>query len=163
METGTGIVPTMPISGDNMGFGGSGIWLFAILALFFFGNGGMWGNRSNAATVEDLNTTSNFTRLENQVRANAELTERKTDSIVNSVSSLGYEMADKFAQVNANMTAQVQSVKDLIQTNKIEELQGQISQLQLAQALAGVVRYPSAITYNGGASPFCSGCSGSAI
>lgn len=159
MET-SGIVPTMPIGGDGFGAAGSGIWLFAILALFLFG-GGAYGNRfgGNVATVEDLNTTSNFARLENQVRSNAELTERKTDTINSGICSLGYEMATKFAETNANITAQVQSVKDLIQTNKIEELQSQISQLQLAQAMCGVVRYPTSITYNGGFSPFCScGC-----
>ena len=57
--------------GDGFGFGGgSGIWLFAILALMW---GGFGGNRYNnglesrCATVEDLNNTQNFARLENQV------------------------------------------------------------------------------------------------
>ena len=57
-----GIQPTYNMAqGDGYGFGGSGIWLFAILALFLF------GNRGNSATTEDLATQSNFSRLENQL------------------------------------------------------------------------------------------------
>ena len=45
--------------------------------------------------------------------------------------------------------------------NKIEALQGKINQLELQQAVAGVVRYPNGWTYNAGTSPFCScGCMG---
>ena len=48
---------------------------------------------------------------------------------------------------------------DAIQQNKIESLQSQVNQLQLQSAMCGVVRYPNAITYNAGFSPFCNnGC-----
>ena len=52
----TGIVPTMPITGgDSFGFGNGGLWLFAILALMwggngFFGNNGSLGFRQ--ATIK---------------------------------------------------------------------------------------------------------------
>ena len=39
-KTMEGIQPTLPIGGYNEGFGGSGIWLFAILALMWGGFGG---------------------------------------------------------------------------------------------------------------------------
>jgi hypothetical protein len=68
-----------------------------------------------------------------------------------------YDSALRDAGTNANITAQIQSVKDMIAQNKIEELQGKISQLELQQATANVVRYPNAWTYNAGMSPFC-GC-----
>lgn len=42
--------------------------------------------------------------------------------------------------------------------NKIEALQGKVNQLELQQAVAGVVRYPNGWTYNAGTSPFCGGC-----
>lgn len=38
-------------------------------------------------------------------------------------------------------------------------MQARINQLELNQAVAGVVRYPSATTYTSGANPFC-GCGG---
>lgn len=152
MET-TGIMPTMDIGGAD-GFG-NGLWLFAILALMWGG----FGNRNvNPASVEDISNMNNFTRMESQIRANADLTERKTDAINNGICTLGYEVANKFGETNALVIAENQKTRDLLQQNKIESLQAQISQLQLQQALAGVVRYPSSITYNGGTAPFCPGC-----
>ena len=68
-----------------------------------------------------------------------------------------YDGAMRDAQTNANFTAQIQSVKDMIAQDKIETLQAQVNQLQLAQAVAGVVRYPMQSTYCSGANPFC-GC-----
>ena len=68
-----------------------------------------------------------------------------------------YDGAMRDAATNANFTAQIQSVKDMIAQDKIEALQNQVNQLQLAQAVAGVVRYPMQTTYCSGANPFC-GC-----
>ena len=191
---GTGIQPVMDMNrgyGDGFGFGGSGIWLFAILALMWGGNG-LWGNRGldgRAATVEDLNNSANFTRLESQVMNNGNRIESKADAVYSGICNLGYEMAQQFnstnskladcccenrlaiantnahidqsnALVNANITAQTQKVLDAIAQNKIEALQGRINQLELQQAVAGVVRYPSTFAYSAGQSPFCSGAYG---
>ena len=68
-----------------------------------------------------------------------------------------YDGAMRDAQTNANITAQIQSVKDMISKNKIEELQGKVSALELQAATSNVLRYPNAWTYNAGMSPFC-GC-----
>ena len=68
-----------------------------------------------------------------------------------------YDAAMRDAATNANITAQIQSVKDLISGNRIADMQSQINDLQLQNAMAGVVRYPNAWTYNAGVSPFC-GC-----
>ena len=69
-----------------------------------------------------------------------------------------YDGAMRDAATNANFTAQIQSVKDMIAQDKIESLQNQVNQLQLAQAVAGVVRYPMQTTYSSGVNPFCGGC-----
>lgn len=69
-----------------------------------------------------------------------------------------YDGAMRDATTNANFTAQIQSVKDMIAQDKIESLQNQVNQLQLAQAVAGVVRYPMQTTYSSGCNPFCGGC-----
>ena len=63
-----------------------------------------------------------------------------------------YDGAMRDAATNANFTAQIQGVKDMIAQNKIEALQGQVNQLQLAQATAGVLRFPNSWSY--GAGPF---------
>lgn len=153
-----GIQPTLPVGGYDSFGGGSGIWLFAILALMWGGFGGNRFGNQNYATQDDLN----FSRLESQVRANAELTERKADAISNGICSLGYTLAEKFGQTDALIIAENQKTRDLIQANKIEQLQGRINQLELAQATAGVVRYPTSVAYSAGYSPcFNCGCNAS--
>lgn len=69
-----------------------------------------------------------------------------------------YDAAMRDAATNANFTAQIQGVKDMIMQDKIEAMQNRINYLELQNQLAGVVRYPSGLTYNAGASPFCGGC-----
>ena len=64
-----------------------------------------------------------------------------------------YNGAMRDAATNANFTAQIQSVKDLIQQNKIENLEAQISALQLQNATSNVLRFPNSWAYNGGVFP----------
>ena len=68
-----------------------------------------------------------------------------------------YDGAMRDAVTNANITAQIQSVKDMIAQNKIESLQEQVSALNLQNQLAGVVRYPMNTMY-GVPSPCFNGC-----
>lgn len=197
---GTGITPVMDMNrgydGDGLFGGGAGLWLFAILALMWGGNG-FFGNRQGydgrVATVEDLNNSANFTRLESQVMNNGNRTEYKTDALQNGLCNLGYETAQQFgalgrqlsecccttqraidgvqynaalntAAINANTTAQVQKVLDTLCADRTEALRARVSQLELQQAVAGVVRYPMSYSYSAGANPFCGsygcGCNG---
>lgn len=63
-----------------------------------------------------------------------------------------YDAAMRDAATNANFTAQIQGVKDMIAQNKIEGLQAQVQQLQLAQATSGMLKFPNSWSY--GAGPF---------
>ena len=75
------------------------------------------------------------------------------------IDGVNYNAAMNTAAINANTTAQTQRILDAITANKMEELQGKIQSLELANQLAGVVRYPNGYTYNAGPSPFCQcGC-----
>lgn len=69
-----------------------------------------------------------------------------------------YDAAMRDAATNANFTAQIQGVKDIIAQDKMDAMQNRINQLELQNALFGVVRYPNGWTYNAGNSPFCGGC-----
>lgn len=71
-----------------------------------------------------------------------------------------YDAAMRDAATNANFTAQIQGVKDEIAQNKIEALQAQVAQLQLAQATAGVLKFPSSWSYGAGPFPPIFGCCG---
>ena len=75
------------------------------------------------------------------------------------IDGVNFQNAQNTAQINANMAAQTQKILDTIQGNRMAEMQNQINALQMQNAMAGVVRYPMATTYNSGANPFCScGC-----
>lgn len=70
-----------------------------------------------------------------------------------------YDALKNTNDINAVTIGQTQKILDAIAQNKIEALQGRINQLELANRLNGVVKYPSAATYNAGGSPFCNcGC-----
>jgi len=71
-----------------------------------------------------------------------------------------YDDAMRDAATNANFTAQIQSVKDMIAQDKIDSLQAQVSQLQLAQATNGVLRFPNSWSYGAGPFPPIYGCCG---
>ena len=62
------------------------------------------------------------------------------------------------AETNANLTAQIQSVKDMLAQDKIEALQAQVSALQLAQATNGMLRFPTSWAYGAGQFPPIFGC-----
>jgi len=80
-------------------------------------------------------------------------------NILRAIDGVNYTGALNTASINANTTAQVQKVLDAITADKTERLQSRINQLELNQAVAGVVRYPAGMTYTAGYSPFCA-CSG---
>lgn len=164
--------------GDGFGFGGgNGLW-FALLLLIGLGGNGFGYNRGydgRCATVEDLNNSSNFTRLENQVGMNGQAIAQGFTNIGNGIcqaeyqnlqnyNSLSKELANcccenkqislenrylaaqNTAEINANVTAQIQSIKDLIYQEKAAAQAARIQKLELDQALCNVVRYPNQFT-----------------
>ena len=64
-----------------------------------------------------------------------------------------YDGAMRDATTNANITAQIQGVKDMIAQNKIEALQAQVNKLQLQQATSGMLRFPNSWSYDAGQFP----------
>ena len=67
-----------------------------------------------------------------------------------------YEAAMNLAQMEARLTSKMDA-------NKIDELQNQVNQLQLAQATAGVLRFPNQWAYGAGPfPPIFGGCCGQA-
>lgn len=69
-----------------------------------------------------------------------------------------YDAAMRDNATNLAIITGNQKILDALAENKIEAMQNRINQLELQNALQGVVRYPQGFTYNAGASPFC-GCS----
>lgn len=79
-------------------------------------------------------------------------------SVQRAIDGVNYANAQNTAAINATTTAQTQKILDALAQSKIDALQNKINQLELSNAVAGVVRYPTTFSYNAGQSPFCGGC-----
>ena len=66
-----------------------------------------------------------------------------------------YDALKNTNDINAVTIGQTQKILDALAQNKIEALQGKVAQLELANQLGNVVRYPNAWTWSAGPSPFC--------
>ena len=53
--------------------------------------------------------------------------------------------------------AEGEATRSLIQANEVQALRDKVQNLELRDAMCGVVRYPNSWAYNAGTSPFC-GC-----
>lgn len=97
-----------------------------------------------------------FNQMQSQLADYCCTTQRGIDSI-------NYNGAINTVAIQQTVTEQTQKVLDTITGNRMADMQNQINQLQLSQALCGVVRYPNTFAYNAGPSPFCgNGCCGTA-
>ena len=147
-----GIQPTMPIGGDGFGFGGGSAWIMLIFAFLILGGGfGGYGNRQNVATTEELSAGFNFAGVNNSLKDLMLGQANINQNLGNAVCQSTYELASKIdncccstkeaiGQVRYDMAVQNNEIKSLIQQNKIEGLQAQVYQLQLAQATCGLPR-----------------------
>lgn len=85
-------------------------------------------------------------------------------NILRSIDSVNYNGAINTAAINANTTAGIQKVLDTIAQDRMAQMQSRINQLELQQAVCGVVRYPMSYTYSAAGTPFSAatcGCNGS--
>lgn len=159
-----GIQPTMPIGGDGFGFGGGSAWIMLIFAFLILGGGGFggYGNRGNVATTEEVSAGFNFAGINNKLN---ELTLGQANinqNLGNAICQSTYELASKIdncccqtqlgiKDLMATVVAEGSATRNLIQENKIDSLQAQVNQLQLAQALCGV---PKVNPYGYGTYPY---------
>jgi len=80
-------------------------------------------------------------------------------NVLRSIDGVNYNAAMNTAAINANTTEQTQRILDAITSNRMDDMQNRINQLELQNAVAGVVRYPNSTAYNAGPNPFCpNGC-----
>lgn len=117
-------------------------------------------NASNAINaIKDGNASliREFGNVETALTALGGTQQECCCNILRTIDGVNYNAAMNTASINANTTAQVQKILDAISGNRMADMQNQINQLQLQQAVAGVVRYPMQTTYSSGCNPFC-GC-----
>ena len=78
-------------------------------------------------------------------------------TIERAIDGTNFNIAQSTAAINANTTAQTQKILDAICGNRMQDMQNQINQLQLHNALCGVVRYPTSTTFATHCNPFFGG------
>ena len=172
---------------DGMFGGGYLIMILILFLILTLGGGAVGANRGTPVTEADLCNANSFSELKAGVARNADGISNMYTGLQNGLSNLGYETLRNFNalatqladcccttqrgidSVNYNgaintgniIQAQergTQKILDAICGNRMADMQSQINQLQLQAALCGVVRYPNAITYGAGPSPFFGGC-----
>lgn len=154
-------------AGGDMFGGGNSIWFFALLILFGMNGFGGFGGRNQAATTDELSAGFNFAGVNNKLNEIATGVAGVNQNLSNAICSSTYELASKIdkcccdtkeaiGQVRYDMAVQNGELKAMIQQNKIEALQAQVSQLQLAQATCGI---PKTSPYAWGVYPYtCNPC-----
>ena len=175
--------------GGEEGMGG-GWFLIVILFFFLFGFGnnrngiGNCGN-DGYVTTSQFESENNFRTLDNSNRMTqnglcqlgyeqANLINASTSQIVGNITTEGRNIQSQLADCCCTTQRAIDSLKlenwqnthkslDAITTDRMAQMQNQINQLQMQNALCGVVRYPMASTWNAGSNPFCGcgcGCNG---
>lgn len=75
------------------------------------------------------------------------------------IDGVNYNLAMQASEIKQAIAAEGQATRDMYQQNRMADMQSRINQLELGQALQGVVRYPEGFMYNAGTNPFCNnGC-----
>ena len=175
--------------GGEEGMGG-GWFLIVILFLFLFGFGNNRNGMGNCGcdgyvTTSQFESENNFRTLDNSNRMTqnglcqlgyeqANLINASTAQIVGNITTEGRNIQSQLADCCCTTQRAIDSLKlencqntqkilDAITTDRMAQMQNQINQLQMQNALCGVVRYPMASTWNAGSNPFCGcgcGCNG---
>lgn len=151
----------------NDGFGGGmgGWWMIILFALIFNG-GGLFGGNNRAATVDELSAGFANSAVLNKLNDLTVGQENINQNLGNAICQLGYRSLEQTSALSSQMAscccdlktaihAEGEATRNMIQQNKIESLQAQINQLQLAQATCGLPRINQ---YAWGVYPYTCGC-----
>ena len=73
------------------------------------------------------------------------------------IDSVRYDAQKNTCDITTAIHAEGDATRALIQKNEMQNLRDRLQQMELREAMCGVVRYPMATTYTSGGNPFC-GC-----
>ena len=77
------------------------------------------------------------------------------------IDSVRYDAQKNTCDITTAIHAEGEATRALIQKNEMQNLRDRLQQMELREAMCGVVRYPMATTYTSGGNPFCGcGCCG---
>ena len=78
-------------------------------------------------------------------------------NILRAIDGVNFNAEKNAAAIREAILLDGQKTRDLFVNDRMAQMQNRINQLELANAMSGVVRYPMSSTYSSGANPFCSG------
>ena len=140
------------VADGKEGFGGfGGMWGLLILFVLICGGGFGFGGRNQAATTEELAAGFNFAGVNNKLNEITAGIAGVNQNLGNAICTSTYELASKIdncccntqlslKDLTATVIAENAATRSMIQQDKIEGLQAQVNQLQLAQATCGLPR-----------------------
>ena len=73
------------------------------------------------------------------------------------IDAVRYDAQKNTCDITTAIHAEGEASRALIQKNEMQNLRDRLQQMELREAMCGVVRYPMATTYTSGGNPFC-GC-----
>ena len=73
------------------------------------------------------------------------------------IDAVRYDAQKNTCDITTAIHAEGEATRALIQKNEMQNLSDRLQQMELREAMCGVVRYPMATTYTSGGNPFC-GC-----
>ena len=172
---------------DGFGMDGGWMWIIVLfLFIFGFGGGGAWGNRVQGLTQMEMqqgfdtqeivrkldginyglcdgfyaqNTTmlNGFAGVTTAVRDAQFAAQQCCCETNRNIDAVRYDAQKNTCDITTAIHAEGEATRALIQTNEMQNLRDRLQQMELREAMCGVVRYPMATTYTSGGNPFC-GC-----
>lgn len=146
---------------NGTGWGGSGGLLFLLLIIFLL-NGGMWnrgtselGQYATAASQQEILFNQKFSDIDNKLDRGftsignglSDATFALNNTIVNgnnnvagTVIAEGRAMSDKLCELKTAVHAEGEATRAMIQQNKIESLQAQVTELKTQNMFCGIPR-----------------------
>lgn len=146
----------------NNGFGGTDSWVLIILFALIFGGGGFFGGRNDgygqfatAASQQEILFNQHFNNLDNKMDRGftsigngiADATFALNNTIVNgnnnvagTVIAEGRGIGDKLCELKTAVHAEGEATRAMLQQNKIESLQAQVSELKTQNMFCGIPR-----------------------
>ena len=143
---------------NNDGFGGSnGMWLLIILFFLGMGGNGLFGRTgelgqyATAASQQEILFGQQFQNIDNKIdrigngiadstfALNNAIT-NGTNVVASQVVAEGRNLGDKMCELKTAVHNEGEATRAMIQGNKIEELQAQVTELKNAQMFCGIPR-----------------------
>ena len=173
---------------DGWGSGGGWIMIILFALIFGWGGNGFGrNNNGNPVTAEDLCNANSFNELKGSVGRLSDQVDNVNINLMKGICDMGYatqgnfrdlmalisecccktqqnidnarfDMANYHAATTENITAGIQKVLDKMCADREAAMAARIQQLELAQAMCGVVRYPTSTAYATNCNPFFGGC-----